>query len=958
MITTYDHGTGRVCFSSSMTIYPRARWKLSTSYPRSWMILTMFMMEAHFVHIYLTGILGTISSYTRIKRRTPSILTAHHGLGPKPGGTRTPPTTNYSLICLLSLFDHLQSIFNLDLAHHLPPCAIIFWLLHSTLIFILMPVLYLIQIHHLDLYAILALLRSIIVQFQAGWTDTLCPLLTVPIIILPILALIFTQHFELHPMLVMLHYSMLHACFPTIPLHVRLFYAMLFEPFYLFNPTHHGSQVRLLLRIMLISSLDRIWFLLRYDVILLLCNLLQVLINECHDIMSPKGKRLHTACLSPASTAITHTSPLSIEDSIRLVSKLSSPPLMLNAHVDFDPGFVAKLMAIFDDTSNIFKVVLDTGGSLAITPFRDDFVEYRSAESIRSIETVNGPTSVVGVGIVRWVFVQEDGSEKELLVHCHHVPTSSVRLLSPQAYCAYHGFDRGRDQFRGNSAYFWMNTSNKTGCFSCPIEPRSNLPMALAKRACRGGLCPPEAKAGSEALWRQDYVNQKSPSASSCTSCEGPCPGSAHLTVAAETNHNLSPSQRALLIWHWRLGHIGFDHLKRLFVRKGDKSKHGRCLVSNQSGIHVTPSPMCAACEIARAKLKGAGVTHTTVRPNKHQLLKKGHLHPGQCVSIDHYESSVRGRPPLTQGRESYGNQYVGGTILADHASRYVACHHQVSLAGSDTVISKRLFERLAKENGVKIQRYHADNGHFVGTDFRKALRDCNQPLDLSGVGAHFQNGAAERAIGTVTEKAPAMMQHSSLHWPEAFQIALWPFALDYACWLHNHTPDRDSGFAPIEIFASTSNAGDNLQRARVWGCPGYVLSPKLQDGKKIPKCAPRHAAVNFSVSPTSIRPPPLGCEIWRPTMSVPFFMSVTTSSSPLPILWRKTIISGLISFFIIENSTDHPTMRKTKISTFRISMLDGFLSSKLLCLLPNHLQPHLSLLLFLLLFPSILQLL
>jgi hypothetical protein len=799
----------------------------------------MFMMDAHFVTIYLSGILGTISSSTRVKHRAPSILTARYGLGPKPGGTTT-TKTNYPLICLLSLFNHLPSIFNLDLAHHLPPCAIIFGFLHSTPIIILAPVLYIIQVYHLDFYAINASIRSIIIHLQNNWTKNIRPSLTVPINVLRILALIFIQHLELHPTLVVLYYGIHHACIPTIPLHVRLFYAMLFEPFYLLNPTHHGSQVRLLLRIVLISSFEHIWILLRYDIIFLLCNLLQAPINDCHKVISPKGKRFHMEPLSPDSTTCEHPSPFSIEDSIRLVSKQSSLPLALNAHqVDFDPGFVAKLLAIFDDKSKIFKVILDTGASLAITPFRDDFVDYRPADSIRSIETVNGPTAVVGVGIVRWVLVQEDGSEKELLVHCHHVPSSSVRLLSPQAYCAYHGFDRGQDQFGGNSAYFWMNTSNNTGRFSCPIEPRSNLPMALAKRACRGGLCPPGAKAGSEAVWRQVYINQESPSASSCESC-GNCPGSAHLTVAAETNQNLTPSQRALLIWHWRLGHIGFDHLKRLFVRKDNKDKHGRCLVSNQPGIHVTPPPMCAACEIARAKLKGAGVTHTKVRPNKHQLLKKGHLRPGQCISVDQYESSVRGRLPHTKGRERYGNKYVGGTIFADHASRYVACHHQVSLAGSDTVISKRLFERMAKENGVKIERYHADNGHFVGQEFRKALQDCNQPMDLSGVGAHFQNGAAERAIGTVTEKARAMMHHSSLHWPEAFQIALWPFALDYACWLHNHTPDRDSGFAPIGIFASTSNAGDNLQRARVWGCPGYVLSPKLQDGKEIPKWAPR----------------------------------------------------------------------------------------------------------------------
>jgi hypothetical protein len=121
-----------------------------------------------------------------------------------------------------------------------------------------------------------------------------------------------------------------------------------------------------------------------------------------------------------------------------------------------------------------------------------------------------------------------------------------------------------------------------------------------------------------------------------------------------------------------------------------------------------------------------------------------------------------------------------------------------------------------------------------------------HQQLHLSGVGAHHQNGVAEVSIRVVTKKARAMMQHAFLHWPDKFLIALWPFALDYACWLHNHTPHKVSGFAPIEIFASTSIGCENLRRARVWGSPGYVLSPKLQDGKKLPKWAPKSRRGQF----------------------------------------------------------------------------------------------------------------
>ena len=38
------------------------------------------------------------------------------------------------------------------------------------------------------------------------------------------------------------------------------------------------------------------------------------------------------------------------------------------------------------------------------------------------------------------------------------------------------------------------------------------------------------------------------------------------------------------------------------------------------------------------------------------------------------------------------------------------------------------------------------------------------------------------------------------------------------------------------DIFSCTYGGLTQLRRARVFGCPTYVLDPRLQDGKKIPK--------------------------------------------------------------------------------------------------------------------------
>ena len=111
----------------------------------------------------------------------------------------------------------------------------------------------------------------------------------------------------------------------------------------------------------------------------------------------------------------------------------------------------------------------------------------------------------------------------------------------------------------------------------------------------------------------------------------------------------------------------------------------------------------------------------------------------------------------------------------------------------------------------------------------------------FSGVGAHFQNGVAKRNLQTITLWARTMMMHQLIHWPEAFDAALWPFAMNHAVHLWNSMPRERNGLAPYEIFTGVKLPSYSvLLQARVWECPTYVLDPRLQDGHKLPKWTKR----------------------------------------------------------------------------------------------------------------------
>ena len=69
----------------------------------------------------------------------------------------------------------------------------------------------------------------------------------------------------------------------------------------------------------------------------------------------------------------------------------------------------------------------------------------------------------------------------------------------------------------------------------------------------------------------------------------------------------------------------------------------------------------------------------------------------------------------------------------------------------------------------MRIRKYRADNHPFGSKEFRDDIELMEQDLDFSGVGAHFQNGVAERAIQTATHWARALMLHQMRHWPDSW---------------------------------------------------------------------------------------------------------------------------------------------------------------------------------------------
>ena len=488
----------------------------------------------------------------------------------------------------------------------------------------------------------------------------------------------------------------------------------------------------------------------------------------------------------------------------------------------FDPAECHLFEAAHDDPAH-YPIVIDSGASVSVSPNPNDFVGGIHPTQLLDLKGINGTTQVVGQGVVEWTVFDLEDTVRTIRTTAYYVPTASIRLFSPQSY-----FTEGRrGSYEMDATMTRLITHDGTTLFF-PYNCGMNVPLMLP--------------AVNKTLNSVNLTYKELALLGSGSS------NGAFMSVAEESNQNLTRAQKELLLWHWRLGHCNFQWVQALAAkpRTCEQDPTGeKCspiLLTKQPGVSTAAKPLCAACQLAKQSRRGAGTEIEMKVDDRDMILKVDKLEPGDQVSIDQYVSTIRGRLLHTKGKEKADEKLNGGTMFVDHATGFVFLQNQVSLNSGETITAKQAFERFAAENGVHIKEYRADNQPFQSNEFQSSLDGTRQKISFSGVGAKHQNGIAERTIQTICNWARAQLLHQVLHWPDSANLELWPFAIEHAVYIWNHLPRKDTKMAPIEMFTRSklSNATNLLGRLHVWGCPAYVLEPKLQDGKKIPKWDPR----------------------------------------------------------------------------------------------------------------------
>jgi hypothetical protein len=288
---------------------------------------------------------------------------------------------------------------------------------------------------------------------------------------------------------------------------------------------------------------------------------------------------------------------------------------------------------------------------------------------------LNTSIKVIGHGTVKWKIQDLFGTVRSIKTKAFDVPDANVRLFSPQTYF-----------FKNKKATLFLDHAGTTLTLGCgaalafPYNSGSSLPLMLTTKALDRaskfiGLTFQDLKTGG---------------------LEGGGALETLMSVADETNQNLTAAQKELLLWHQRLAHADMQ-LCQMYLSCPANDENKQILVPRHTSASACRRPLCAACQVGKQTREGAGAILQTPCRDRQNLLRQVNLAPASKVSIDQFMSATHGRLPHTKGKEAKSTKYTGGTIFVDHSTTYIHHANQVSLRVGETLKAKNTFEKFAK---------------------------------------------------------------------------------------------------------------------------------------------------------------------------------------------------------------------------------------------------------------------
>ena len=202
-------------------------------------------------------------------------------------------------------------------------------------------------------------------------------------------------------------------------------------------------------------------------------------------------------------------------------------------------------------------LIWDTSGSAGLTPFRSDFIDYVECDiDVHDVTKVN---KVIGIGTTLHKFVDVAGNNVYLPCVSYHLPSTNIRLFSPQVYHQIYG---GHSVVNGNEVVMRVCEEGCPITIAIPVDrDGTNLPVVrnsfMSEKIKKKHAYRFRSALNATGLYAAlDYFGSLSLSGQSKQGLF-----SSFQCVGGLVNKNLMMTQKELLLWHWKLG-IRMQHLQ------------------------------------------------------------------------------------------------------------------------------------------------------------------------------------------------------------------------------------------------------------------------------------------------------------------------------------------------------------------------------------------------------------
>ena len=315
-----------------------------------------------------------------------------------------------------------------------------------------------------------------------------------------------------------------------------------------------------------------------------------------------------------------------IEINTAMAANVHSAP-MINSMVNLSGGCRR-------DKSGLAEILWDTGASCTIGISKEDFVgDIEMFDQPREAVGIARGLKLMGQGTVRWDLAMNDNSETmRIEIPALYCPDASRRILCPQQLIAKLKSVNAAELVACEIKAHALEFKKGKRTIHVEYDVTNNLPISYAI---------PKTRSTS---YSQEEINS---------------------LVTSERSQNLTTAQKELLRNHFKFGHLSMARIQQA-LRSGSLARN-----PSEKALHMAAGrceiPKCAACQFAKARKRPLqGQKRTTKDEIKDGVLKDKKLLPGECIAVDHFQSSAKGRLFGSYGQTSEESMYKGACMFID----------------------------------------------------------------------------------------------------------------------------------------------------------------------------------------------------------------------------------------------------------------------------------------------------